>query len=330
MIEQYWKKIITKIKRVKLNPNSFIFFFFLLVSTIFWFFNALSNNYIATIKVPVQFINFPENKLTSGKTIEHINVRVSANGYSFLKYQYGTFNDALINLQLHSIYRVSENDDKRFYLLTSTIKNEIANQFDADTEIRSISPDSIIFELDEVIKKKVPVVKNFQINYRKQFMLKDKISIMPDSINIRGIQSLLDTIDTIYTKHTILNDVSDSLKFDITLKKIAGVEFSKNSVKCTIPVEEFAELSYVLPIEIINKPPNFTLKLFPSEAKVICNVGFSQYRQVFKQQFRFTVDYNDIKNKPNRIRLDLDKSPENISSVRYYPISVEYIVEEND
>jgi len=330
LIEQYWIKLIKRIKRVKLNPNSFIFFFFLLVSAIFWFFNALSNDYVATIKVPVQFINLPENKLTAGKTLSHVEVKIAATGYSFLKYKSGTFNKALINLQLHSIYRITENNDKRFYLLTSTIKNEIAGLLDGATEIKSISPDSIIFELDEVVKKKVPVIKNFQVNYRKQFMLKDKMRIVPDSIFIRGIQSLLDTIDFVYTEHTVYNDIHDSLELDIKLKKMTSVAFSKNIVKCNIPVEEFAELSFILPIDVINKPKDFNLKLFPSEAKVICTVGFSQYRQVFKQQFRFIVDYNDIKNKPDRIRLNLDKFPEYVSTVRYYPISVEYLVEEND
>jgi len=313
-----------------LNPNSFTFFFFLLVSTIFWFFNAMSDDYVATIKVPVKFLNFPENKLVAGKSNDYVNVKIAANGYSFLKYKSGTFDEAVINLQIHSIYKIPETGENKFYLLTSTIKNEIANLLDEDTEIKSISPDSIVFDLNEVIKKKVPVIRNFSINYRKQFMLKDTIGIKPDSILIRGVQSVIDTIKFVYTATNVFNDVHDSLEFDIELEKITGVDFSNYKVKYNIPVEEFAELSFVLPIEILNQPEKFSLKLFPSEAKVICNVGFSQYRQVFQQQFSFVVDYNDIKNSPGRIKLNLDKFPENVSSIRYYPISVEYLIEEND
>ncbi len=322
--------MIGRFKRAKLNPNSFTFFFFLLVSAVFWFFNALSNDYVSIIKVPVKFINFPENKLVVEDFVDHVNVKVVANGYLFLKYKSGTFNEAVINLQVHSIYKVSESDEKRFYLLTSTIKNEIATLFEGKTEIKSISPDSIVFDLDEVIKKKVPVFRNFSVNYRKQFMLKNKIIINPDSIFIRGVQSVLDTINSVYTIKKVFNDVHDSLNFDIGLNKITGVEFSNNSVKCNISVEEFAELNFILPINVVNQPDGFNLKLFPSEAKVICNVGFSEYRQVFKQQFSFTANYNDIKDNPERIKIYLEKSPENISSMRHYPISVEYLVEEND
>ena len=330
MIEINWKKFTVKIRRIKLNPNSFIFFFFLLVSAIFWFFNALNKDYIATIKVPVKFLNFPENKLVADEFIDHVNVKIAANGYSFLKYKSSAFNEAVINLKLHSIYQVSETDVKRFYLLTSTIKNEIANLLDGNTEIKNINPDSIVFDLDEVIKKKVPVVMNFSINYRKQFMLKDKITLTPDSIFIRGVHSVLDTINFVNTATIVREDVHDSLEFGIGLEKITGVGFSKSMVKCGIPVEEFAELSFVLPIYVINQPENLKLKLFPSEAKVVCNVGFSHYRKVFKQQFGFSVNYSDVKNNPDRIKLNLDKFPENVSSIRYYPISVEYLVEEND
>jgi len=330
LVKEYWKTLAKKIRRVKLNPNSFTFFFFLLVSAIFWFFNALNKDYVATIKVPLKFLNFPENKLVAGDFLDHVDVRVSASGYSFLKYNSASFDEAEINLKLYSIHKIPETKGKKFYLLTSTIENEIVSLLNEEMEIRNIEPDSIVFELDEVIKKKVPINRNFLINYRRQYMLNGNIDIMPDSIFIKGVQSVLDTINSVNTQTKVYNDVYDSLEFNIELDKISGVWLSKEIIKCVVPVEEFAELSFVLPIEIENKPENLNLKLFPSEAKVICNVGFSQYRQVFKQQFRFTVDYHHIKNNPDRIKLNLDKFPENVSSVRYYPISVEYLVEEND
>lgn len=329
MIENY-QKILTKIKGVRLEPKSFVFLFFLLVSTIFWFFNALNKEYVATIQIPVEFVNFPENKLVTGESTDYVDVKIAANGYSFIKYKSAALKKTVINLQLHSIYKVNEADDRRFYLLTSTIKNEISGFFDRDVEIKSISPDSIVFNLNEVIKKKVPVIRNFLLNYRKQYMLKDEISLIPDSISIKGVASVLDTVDFVYSQTKVFNDVHDSLVFDIDLEKIPDVEYSNNTVKCIVPVEEFAELSFVLPIEVENLDPGYTLKLFPADAKVVCNVGFSEYRQVFKQQFRFTVDYKELEKQSDRIKLNLSKFPDNVQSIRYYPISVEYLLEEND
>jgi len=329
-IKTFFEQIITKIKEFRFDPNTFTFLFFLLVSTVFWFFNALNKDYVATINIPVKFVNFPENKLVAGDFVNQLEVKIEANGYSFLKYKSTPLKAAVINLQLHSIYKVSGNDNKRFYLLTSTIHNEIAAQFDEATTIKSIKPDSIIFVLDEVIKKKVPVVKNLTLNFRQQFMLKDSVKIIPDSIFIKGVKSMLDTIDKVYTKHQTLNDLHDSLSLDLPLEPIKGTAYSTETVKCIIPVEEFAEISFTLPIEIENLPPGYRLKLFPQEAKVVCNVVFSEYRQVFPQQFRFVVDYSDTKENTDKVKVILSKYPQNVSSIRYYPIAVEYLVEEND
>ena len=329
-IKLKWEEIYRNIKRFKFNPNTFTFLFFLLVSTIFWFFNALNKEYVATINVPVKFVNFPENKLLAGDFVDRLQVKVEASGYSFLKYNSAPISEATINLKLHSIYPVSENDNKRFYLLSSTIQNEISAQLDGATSIKSISPDSIIFELDEVIKKKVPVRNKLHIECRKQYMLKDSVKIIPDSISIRGVKSVLDTLNEVFTEEKHLKDVYDSLSLDLMLKPVQGVAFSQSSVKCTVPVEEFAEISFVLPIEIENLPSEYNLELFPARAKVICNVVFSQYRQIFPQQFRFIVDYNDVKRNPNQLKVNLIKYPQNVSSVRYYPIAVDYLLEEND
>ncbi len=325
-----WKNIWLKLKGFKFDPNTFTFLFFLLVSTVFWFFNALNKEYVATINVPVKFINFPENKLVAGDFIDRLKVKVEANGYSFLKYNSTPIKAAVINLKLHSIYTVSENDNKRFYLLSSTIQNEIAAQLDGATNIKSIKPDSIIFVLDEVIKKKVPVIKNISLNFRQQYMLKDSVKIIPDSIYIRGVKSVLDTVNRVYTERKVLKDLHDSLSIELPLKSLKGVAFSTAQIKCIIPVEEFAEISYTLPIQVENLPPNYTLKLFPAEAKVVCNVVFSQYRQIFPQQFRFIVDYNDTKNNPEQVKVVLSKYPQNVNFVRYYPIAVDYLLEEND
>lgn len=329
-IKKYINKRIEKIKEFKLSANTFTFLFFLMVSTVFWFFNALNKDYVDTIKVPVKFINFPENKMAASDFIKRLNVKIEASGYSFLKYTSTPIRPAVINMQLHSIYPVSEHDDKRFYLLSSTITNEIAARLDGNTVIKSIKPDSIIFVLNEVIKKKLPVVKKLNLNFRQQYMLKDSVKLIPDSVSVRGIKSVLDTVKAIYTKPVTLNDLHDSLSIDLDLEKIENLDIEPDKIKCLIPVEEFAEISFTLPIEVENLPENYRLKLFPSEAKVVCNVVFSQYRQVFPQQFKFTVNYRDISEHAEKLKVNLIKYPENVSAIRYYPIAVEYLLEEND
>lgn len=325
------QRIIQGIKSIKLNQNLLVFGFFLLISSIFWFFNALNKEYYADLQVPLTYTNMPENKLVAGPLANQLNVKITAFGHQIMNYKTSAIKPAVINLSLHTMHPVAESGNKRFYILTSTIKDEISNVLGPDVEIKNIFPDSLIFNLEAVIFKKIPIQNQVKINFKQQYMLRNKLIFKPDSVKIKGIKSMLDTLKEVFTEPVEFNEVEDSLNFMVKLVQIPGTEIVPNEVNCIAQVEKFTELTYNLPIEVINVPNDYSVKLFPAEAKIMCNVGFSKYQYIYKEQFRLVVDYKDITNVENsRLRIKMMKLPEDISNVRIYPASVDYIIEKND
>lgn len=323
--------IIQRIKSIKLNQNLLVFGFFLLISSIFWFFNALNKEYYAELQVPITYINMPENKLVAGPLASKVNVKITAFGYQIMNYKTSSIKPAIINLGQHSLHPVENARDKRFYILTSTLKEEISNVLGPDAEIKNILPDSLIFNLEAVISKRVPVHQRLNLQFKKQYMLKGALLVKPDSVKIKGVKSILDTINQVYTELKEITEIDDSLNIMLRINKIPGTEILPEMVNCAAQVEKFTELTYDLPIEVLNVPEGVTVKLFPAEAKIICNVGFSMYQYIFKEQFRLVTDFNEnINNENSRLRLKLIKMPENISNVRVNPPSVDYIIEKND
>lgn len=322
--------VIQRIKSIKLNQNLLVFGFFLLISSIFWFFNALNKEYYAELKVPVTYINMPENKLVAGPLANEVNVKITAFGYQIMNYKTSSIKPAIINLGLHSLHPVDGAGDKRFYILTSTIKEDISNVLGPDVEIKNILPDSLIFNLEAVISKRVPVKQQLNLKFKKQFMLKGALLVKPDSVKIKGVKSILDTINEVYTELKEFTDLDDSLNIMLHINKIPGTEIIPEMINCVAQVEKFTELNYNLPIEVLNIPEGYTVKLFPAEAKITCNVGFSIYQYIFKEQFRLVTDFKELTNENSRLRLKLIKMPENISNVRVNPPSVDYIIEKND
>jgi len=308
-----------------------VFGFFLLISSIFWFFNALNKEYYADIQVPIAYINLPENKLVAGTLAGQVNVKITAFGHEVMNYKTASIKAAVVNLSQHSLHSVPGSDDKRFYILTSTIKEEVANVLGPEVEIKKIEPDSLIFKLEEVISKKVPVISNLQIEFKKQFMLKGDVSLYPDSVKIKGVKSGLDTISFVLTDSMELKDVEDSLNFMVKLLPVSETEITPQMVSCIVPVEKFTELSYDLPIKVLNVPKGFSVKLFPAVAKMTCNVGFSKYKLIFQERFNLVADFSGIGNdNDSRIRIKLENKPEHVSNIRLYPKVVDYIVEKND
>jgi hypothetical protein len=315
---------------IRINQKLLTFGFFLLVAALLWFFNALNKEYYTDLVIPVKFINLPDNKLQVGEAETSLIVNVSALGYQVIDYKTSSISPVLVDFKKIGLIPASGRKNS-YYILTSSMRDELSLVLGHNLRINKIRPDSLIVELVKVVSKKVPVKQNFKIEFRKQFMLSDSVKFVPDSVVIKGKESILDTIGAVYTEITDLNDIHDSSWFEIKLKLIKGVEFKENKVNCLIKAEQFTELEFKLPVYILNEPLGYSVKLFPSEVKVVCNVGFNNYHNITGDQFRIVADYFEIeKSKKARVLLILNKKPLNVSNVRIYPQSVDYIIEKND
>jgi hypothetical protein len=325
------KRAIRRLRSIKFNQNLIVFSFFLLVSAVFWFFNALNREYYTDLTIPVKYVNLPENKLPVGSTKDYVKVNISAYGYQVMDYKASTINPVIIDMKQTMLQSLSRDKNKRFFILTSTIRDDISKILGPNFRINSISPDTLYIDLLRVLTKKLPVKRNFSLEFRKQFALSDSIEFNPDTVIIKGPESILDTVHAIYTQETSFRDLHDSSWFEIPLQEIRGTQLSHNMVNCRIAVEEFTELEFKLPVFILNEPIGYSVKLFPSEIRLLFNVGFSKYKNITPDQFKLTVDYFELEKAGNsRVIIKIDQKPEHISSIRLIPQSVDFIIEKND
>jgi len=115
------------------------------------------------------------------------------------------------------------------------------------------------------------------------------------------------------------------------LTGISGAEFDRKSVICSFSAEQYTEMEYKLPVYVLNESIGYSVKLFPSEVKILFNVGFDDYKKTTSDQFRIVVDYLELEeSKSKRALLILDKKPDNVLNIRISPQSVDYIIEKND
>ncbi len=301
-----------------------------MVSSFFWFLNAINKQYYADIYIPVEYINIPDNKLVIGELAEELKVKVNASGHAIMNYKTSQFNPIVINLKKHHIHVVNQKDEKRYYILTSLLKNEVSAVLNSNMEVKKIEPDSLIFKLEEVISKKVPVVSNLKLDFKPQYKLKNKITFIPDSVFIKAEKSILDTITCVYTNYKELSQIGDSTFLKLDIDEIKGATVKPKQVACILDVEKFTELTYRLDVQMINVPKNYKVKLFPASVKLTFNVGFSKYKTIYKEQFSVVVDYETIDSRQKRLPLRLMSKPKDVSDVRIVPKMVDYIIEKND
>ena len=320
--------------KAKIDQKVIIFIIFLFISTIFWFLNALSREYSTDIRYPVRYINFPSDKILVNDLPSHFNLLVKSYGYNILKYKLRSNRKRIIiNVKSYPIIK-KEGTTSNYYILTNSGRDKISTQISSELQLLEIKPDSIIFEFADAVTKKVKVKPNIDVELEKQYMLKYKISSIPDSIEISGPNNIIDTIEYVLTKYQRFRKVNESIEKNISLIPNRHLIYSKKKVLITIPIDQYTESQSIVPIIIKNLPDSLNLKLFPNSVTFSYYVCLSDYSKLRNDLFEVFVNYNEINKNYNEESEFLDvllgSYPEYVQSIRYKPNKVEYLIERND
>lgn len=313
--------------RVNLNSRLVIFFFFLLLSTFFWFLNTLSKDYKTEIVYSVKYKNYPEDKVLLSNLPNEFKLKVNAYGYSLLRYYFSTSLPPIV-IDVNSLYESRVRN--KFFVLTSQTKDKISKQFKSEIEILEISPDTLYFEFADMINKKVAIKPNIDVSFQKQFKQSANITIEPDSILVSGANSILDTLKYVFTQRQKFIKLNNTISRNILLEKVQDLKFPDNRVNITIPVEKYTENNFLIPLEIINKPDDIKMQLFPNEVRVTFLVSISQFNELKSYHFKAFVDYSDLQNNLSnklKVKVECNKNDAFLYSVRTSPSLVEYIIE---
>jgi hypothetical protein len=316
-------------EKVKINKRLSIYLFFLFISIALWYLNALSKNYTAIVSYRVHYDNFPKGKALISDMPEKLDFKVKGLGFSVLKHKILGYK-RIIDLPIDNFrLDISRKDNQyNYYLLTRYIKEWVGNQLTSDVQVIDIKPDTLIFKFADVVEKKVPVRPSLNLQFEKQFMQNGSAIIAPDSVIVSGPQVLMDTLAFVLTKELQIKHLKDTSRIEAELLISNKLNCPTSKISLTIPVEKYTELDIPIQIESINVPDGLRVRMFPATVKVFCWVGVSSYDKMTPYMFRAIVDYNSlISNSQSKVKIELVKTPPNAQNIRFYPKSVEYIIE---
>lgn len=316
-----------KVVNLRNNRRVLVFLVCLIIATSLWFLNALSKDYSATISYPVKFTNPPANRFLAEKTPSKLDLEIDAQGFTLLRFKLLSF--APIKLDVEEITKNLELSSGSYRVTSRSLISGITDQLSSEIKITNISPEVLNIVLDSFITKTVPVELDINVDFEPQFNLKNSVSTVPESVKITGPTIVLDKISVVKTKVNILNKLNSSIRQEIDLIHPDKTTISPEKVSLIIDVEKYTEKELKIPIEILNKPNNARIKLFPSELKVLFTVGLSKFESIKASDFGASVDYNSVVKDVNNLSVILYKKPEFIQGIRIVPEKVEFLIETN-
>ena len=151
------------------------------------------------------------------------------------------------------------------------------------------------------VSKLVPVKLAGTVSAGRQYYLSDTV-FSPDSVLAYAPEGVLDTITAAYTQHVELENISDTLKQQVSLLTRRGVKFVPASIEMMLPVDIYTEKTVEVPLHGINFPADKVLRAFPSEE--LLRLGSDKY----------TVKLKNV--------------PDGVSQVRFNPEQVDFLIEQ--
>lgn len=284
------------------------------ISFMLWLGNTLSETHISRrLPIELEYVHLPTDLVPVQVLPERVFIGIEANGVDMLRYNWRK-NQLILNY-----------DDYRNSTKISTDKFQLLlNEQFPNTKILDISPDTILFSFQKKYTKKVPIQMTADISPATRFTIQT-VAIRPDSLEISGIKSAIDTIQTWKTQTLSARDLTENLvgKLPLENSAISTIQTNIQEVDYEVLVEEYTEkrLEHI-PITIQNLPAPKSVFLYPSQVSLQFQVPVSKFDDINANNFQIVADFKDINWKMDKtVPFHAINNPPYIKSLKIIPRS---------
>lgn len=286
------------------------------VSFLIWIFLKLSKDYETSRSISVEyklpammeFTNEPPNSIRA--TMSGVGIDLAK---KYLLARRPTITLDLVEYPNHEIER-------------SEILFKI--QEELKLNVLDIDLNYIRFYIDSTATKKVPIVLNLEINFRKDYFLKQPISLSTDSVTLAGPQQELVNIEAVQTEFATCPSLfkSEQRTLKINTAGIKNIEIHPSEIEVNIEVEQFTEKTLTIPIKVVNAIDS--VQVLPSSVQLTCAVGISNFDTLTDNDFEVEADIGAVIKLGDQksVPVTLTSSPYWAKSPRINPKVVDFLI----
>lgn len=267
-----------------MKKNLHIIVLSVVFSIILWISISLSNDYYATVNVPIKLVNFPTGYSTASDIPKDISVKLKGKGWKLLG----------VNISTKSDYTISVDDSGRINVNLYNYLGE--NQWlSSDIEVIDITPDTLSFMVEKDFMKKVAVVSDLDLKFKQGFGLASPIQITPDSTTLYGPRSVVKNLRFVYTKRKTYNNLDGRTTDQVALEDLPGVIYKNREVRVVLNVQQIVDKNFDdINVRINDLPVDRDVILLPNKVSVGIRGGIEILGTMTKDEIKAYVNYRDI------------------------------------
>lgn len=307
--------------------DTLIFSFFVLLALGFWFMNSLQQEYEIEVRIPIKYKNTPPALILSADTPHELVVKLKDKGTVLMNYIWlAAFSPIEVNMAEFSKGAATAVARQR-----KNIEADISKQLKASTSLVSFEPQQLEVRFAVLSNRLVPVNLNLSLQLQSGFQLSDSVQLSPASVEVFAEKSVLDSLTFVQTEPLTIRDAATTQEFVLALTPIGQARLGTNQVKVTIPIEEFTEKRFKLPVICEDQPPNSLVRTLPTYIEVVCNVPMSRFKEINVSDFEIRIPFADFEANiaSGQLPIYLSRQPLDVSHVVLQPNRIEFIIEQD-
>jgi len=310
------------VARVRIHPRWGQIGVALLLSTALWLSIKLVRTYTLVLDLPVAYQSVP-NKLTFNEPLPaRWELSVRGPGHMLLLPSLKLSADSF-KLDLSSYI-------KRRYLLTNSLQEQIEERFPGAVSITDIRPDSLNLDFQLRHSKRVRVISQVRPGPQPGYHLLDssEYAILPEYVTLTGSKSDLEGLTTWPTQELAAKNLAGFNAVPAAMLPDERFAITPKTVTVQFRSQRYTEMSYDVPVEIINEPYGVKLRVLPSIIKVHCQVPLQDFEEVDLSRFRLRINYRKLPKGARFAVPEVVQRPDNVRYIRLEPPSVTLVAQQ--
>lgn len=318
-----------KSKRPVVNRRIATFLVCLAASAAMWVLNALSREYQQTVKLAVDYIHLPSDRMVATRLPDSLDMEVRVTGFSLLRWKMFKPDDH-IRVDVTWARRSKVSTDN--YLAFVRELDKLNLQLPRSVKVQRVVPDTIWFSYAPRITKNVPVVSRLRVSCMPGYRISDSIQLKPATVDVSGPEEEVAKITQVETEELVITNAQAPVKTKLKIKQSPAyrkLAFSTTEIEASQDVYRFTEARVVIPVRVENEPRGFRLQLLQRSVEVVFQVPLTQTGNVDTAMFRAVADYRNIDAERGTVLVQLTRKPVFARNIRIEPERVPFLIRRN-